>query len=686
MAIGITLNQTLHGYADGHQLLASSVDLTSEQQALLLVMSDLSGPAFRSGFDSYLTGYPLQNLNQYCFAQTWFAPELPRPGCVWTHTFLIRNEDLARIKNLEILERLFRRPNTLDDARRYEDRPFFREELSEDGKYAFEDGRPVLAALYGTNRKIVVPSDSSRVYEAMVLRIYDQQWPRLRRSFRFCTGALSWRESEFDLSVCPPEETHSIGGSGLVVEEGPERSFDDWVEVAMRDLAGSAVSDYRRFLWQFGSDYANGRAAFRPLTEVYQILNAPSDSEAIGEKVLSAIAHFFPEARDSRRLKGELFGREGGYLSNLGGDAAVTKILVTHPAATALDADIAAIRRRSIDLAESDIHAATNLALLAAQLGGVNAQVYLDGYFDHALKSDDVLRQAPSSLVFDILERQPALLGNRVIWTRLDHAGLVNRAVAMLSADPMLLTDAVSAMLAAQAWDAVTGVVEQFAAPALKRIFEFIDREDREQIDFPDRLYSIIWSRPAVVAQMLERNEIGAISLKMLTAEIDPRSWHLRRVGLGPWLRVVKTGIPFDHPKRALNSAVFLLSVGLSFEGNGSASLVAASFGAVYEAAKADALDSVLWERLEPSLSWYAPTWDKCARLIRTVARAFKDRDWPPAYFPRTFGTNEQFERALADLDETWRGNYYIRRLRDAGDDGELSWSAEQVAVFKGFT
>ena len=82
MATGITLNQTLHGYSDGHQLLASSIDLTSDQQALLLVMTDLSGPAFRSGFESYLTGYPLQNSGQYCFARTWFAPEMPRPGCV----------------------------------------------------------------------------------------------------------------------------------------------------------------------------------------------------------------------------------------------------------------------------------------------------------------------------------------------------------------------------------------------------------------------------------------------------------------------------------------------------------------------------------------------------------------------------------------------------------------------------
>lgn len=56
---------------------------------------DLSGPAFRTGFESYLTGYPLKTFGLYCFARTWFALELPRPGCVWTHTLIIKNEDGA---------------------------------------------------------------------------------------------------------------------------------------------------------------------------------------------------------------------------------------------------------------------------------------------------------------------------------------------------------------------------------------------------------------------------------------------------------------------------------------------------------------------------------------------------------------------------------------------------------------
>src|SRR5579872_1415199 len=85
----IYAHQTLHGYGDGHQLLASSIDLPTAQSSALLVMSDLSGPGFRRGYESYLTGYPLGGAGVYCIARTWFAPELSRPGCVWTHSILL---------------------------------------------------------------------------------------------------------------------------------------------------------------------------------------------------------------------------------------------------------------------------------------------------------------------------------------------------------------------------------------------------------------------------------------------------------------------------------------------------------------------------------------------------------------------------------------------------------------------
>src|SRR5687767_10664854 len=95
----IAINQTLHGYNNGHTLIASSTDINSEVKRIMLPISDMSGNSMQNGFEEYLTGYPLREINMYALAKTWYAPEMTRPGCVWTHTLLIDFADLSIIND-----------------------------------------------------------------------------------------------------------------------------------------------------------------------------------------------------------------------------------------------------------------------------------------------------------------------------------------------------------------------------------------------------------------------------------------------------------------------------------------------------------------------------------------------------------------------------------------------------------
>src|SRR3954463_7223741 len=103
------IEQNLHGYADGHRLLAGSVALSRQAKYLTLGLSDMSGRSMVPGFEEYLTGYPLSDGTYYAFARTWYALEMERPGCVWTHTLLIGAKDLGGVMELGSLRRLFRR-------------------------------------------------------------------------------------------------------------------------------------------------------------------------------------------------------------------------------------------------------------------------------------------------------------------------------------------------------------------------------------------------------------------------------------------------------------------------------------------------------------------------------------------------------------------------------------------------
>ena len=106
----ILIHQVLHGYSGGHSLLAVSRKLPKKVERTLLLLSDMSGPSMVHGFETYLTGFPLQDISMYALGRTWYAPEMKRPGCVWTHTLLIGESDLAYIPDLNVLLKLFKRP------------------------------------------------------------------------------------------------------------------------------------------------------------------------------------------------------------------------------------------------------------------------------------------------------------------------------------------------------------------------------------------------------------------------------------------------------------------------------------------------------------------------------------------------------------------------------------------------
>jgi hypothetical protein len=103
------IHQTVHGYSEGHRLLATSNQLSDIDQRTLLRLSDRSGDIV-TGFKEYLTGYPLSDSNYFALAKTWHAPEMERPGCVWTHTLLIERKYFQYLTNIHPLKSLFIRP------------------------------------------------------------------------------------------------------------------------------------------------------------------------------------------------------------------------------------------------------------------------------------------------------------------------------------------------------------------------------------------------------------------------------------------------------------------------------------------------------------------------------------------------------------------------------------------------
>jgi len=201
----ISVDTQVHGYRQGHQLLASSISLSKTDQSVVDRLSDVAGPLRpREQFEPYLTGYPLPGGLHYVLARTWQDLTVPRAGCVRTLSLIIPVEVWRASPNVASLAELLRAemfPNDRE-ARRLEFDALHRTSLERASSVGVEE---LLEALFLEDEKPVAVFDAPDP-EKIALRILAALWPSMRSRFALSTFALAPRKiggRDFDLLFAP---------------------------------------------------------------------------------------------------------------------------------------------------------------------------------------------------------------------------------------------------------------------------------------------------------------------------------------------------------------------------------------------------------------------------------------------------------------------------------------------------
>ena len=294
----------LFGYDDGHRLIASSLPLGKES-SLLTELSDLAPGTIFGDSDGYWTGLPVASLGRYALMRTWPAPEMSRPGCVWTHALLIEPSYLESIKDLSVLKSLVVRPLKSSNNELY------RKKLEVD----FSNTTPVteqlneeivkklILSLYGTvssSIEIKVPGE----LDAPLFSVWSQQWPKLRRNFRFQTAAGYSVKKDNAIRF---DATALLLSKEISSERKKEQSAE-WLSVSVNDIYDGIEGSLRSFLWKYGCDVRRQRGSFKPLVEI-EILDHSNQTNA-KKNVVEIVSAFFPELNDAISLKQDLVNGE----------------------------------------------------------------------------------------------------------------------------------------------------------------------------------------------------------------------------------------------------------------------------------------------------------------------------------------------------------------------------------------
>jgi hypothetical protein len=650
----ILIHQALHGYNDGHRLISSSLPLNSSDTRVMLVMSDLSGPGVKPSPHGYLTGYPLENSGMYVLARTWSAPEMPRPGCVWTHSLIIENADLARIMSAQALLDAFTRPSA--GVRSRYDAPVPVSPLaSPEGIERPERAGFLLQALYSYPiRPVVAETGEPLEDERFATAIWMQQWPRLRRSFGFCTlSGMDRSEKGIVLDLQFARETGrqllSKFPDAVVADAAV---ISDALQPLLADLAEPTSSTLREFLRRVGGDVDGGRRAMLPLCELHASLlgEGPPDLPS----AVDALAALDGDGRRQARPVRKLVTRQALKAADQIDDT-VFEFLVETLEQSSDPAERAEISGQiGTELWRRSPHR-FHSALVA---GGVLGEVA-----SHALAEMKPVQivsglQANGDIAISLAERRPDLLMEGAFW-RIPEVddGLAER---ILDRD---LGSAARALLTAGRIGPAPTIIDRADPVELVRALESDEADPKATLEWLVILCRDRNKTAAVLAtgQMKRMATVVAIARQTYPDDV-PNAY-----GEDPWFIALKRASgPLDRSDEDFLAA-FVLARALGPESRSSAELLRYSYTRVHKAFEDRRFTREAESLASRRLSWGTWfDWDSCSRLRETVTRRFIEHDLDPETFGRLTDDEPLAISLIDEATRTWRGRKYLERVRNA--------------------
>ena len=668
----LIVHQALHGYAEGHRELSISLRLKPRDAKTVLVLSDIAGSGMRIGYDGYLTGYPLADSGYYALARTWSATEIKRPGAVWTHTLLIEFADLAIIRDAQGLLGLFRRPSLdLPHSMGAEfDKPIKLAEsaveiASTSPLYRITSrARQLVAALYSlpTDRIVAaMPPGSSDEVERDVLAIWAQQWPRLRRAFRFCTMASADRSLDkvgFDLQLLPESERavrSRFPGAAYASDESFAKSA--WIDYVVRDLEFPQSSGLRDFLQRVGGDVASGRRAFAPLVRLHMLLTGQLENDMGWSEALRLLdSELGPTAVSARSLVVGAAARSAQTL-----DTATLSFVLGN--LDLIDGE---------ELKESAVALGTATwriwpARLRSMLDGTDGERAVVTSTLTALGETALLGglETVPELVPAALRCRPKLARSTALWR--SGSRVVQEALRVITIDPEVADIALGELFGRNDTDLIETVTSVLSpedlwrslAPALE-----LERQSMDQL--------LPWLRlglrdPGAVAHVLASGRLTKRQVLTSIARLTSPDSVPNDYGDDPWVIAIRQSTGVLTKADAVYLSSYLLTRALGPRSRSCADLVEASFDEVYRAAAENQIDGDAWSLLDGRLPQpnYWQRWDRCKQLRYGVARLYVRRDLSAASFARLGSTDHDFVVLVKAAAKEWHGSDFLRHVRD---------------------
>lgn len=612
----ITINQCLLGYDNGHQLLASSVEIPSEALALLLLLSDSASGLKTRHFDSYWTGFPIPAMKAYALLHTWPAPEISRPGCVWTHGIFINFAELSKIQNLHALQNLFMRPSKEKDYSSYfKTQIFDAASLPKTSSIVQPDEiLALLRALYSTPKKQAYISNSERLSNAL-FAVWSQQWPRLQRSFSFRTAAVPMRAS-----AAIPQCFDLLAVLERINNDTPLPN--DWESEVILDIISGPTS-LRSFLKKYGADMLRGKERFRFLANVFTNCKKIESYSALCN-LLDYIAITLPDPTDGAILKKDLIMQADTtssllptippihiwtYLAQSKNNNYLPVPVIT---SATFDKMWKKFPQKTLEAANDSI---LSCPALATQLTNYLSQTISAENFYRSVMEYKHLRK-------ELLAINPSLLNSDMVEILAEKD--FELFVAFL---PDTYHEA-SAVFTNLFFTRNESIIQKLNNQRPRFIQKYAQIKITESLITNSPSFSRGWIKiienKALLTRYFLRRATSFSEVERLIELLDMDVEVGIKAGISAWVKALaKVHHNNKYTSKKLFLDVYLLAMALTARTSKCVSLIEESFRAVHTALQNSLLSKDLFEVLDPLLPQIRDNWDNCYRLRLAVAQLY---------------------------------------------------------------
>lgn len=621
----------LHGYKLGHNYILGSLLLPSTRDMdKIATLSDWSEFVEKNGERDYITAYPLEESPYYVVAKSWYAEEMRRPGCVWTHSLLLRRDDLEKISDYRQLLTLFHRPATETTDFSGYSQPIT---LQEDSLYLEGNGYSSLseAKIAEIYAYLIAPQPVSIFKEADNSELQEL----LLNLHNYLPSALLW-----ETSFCSGTAiTRSYEGRPLtlqfVTHEGPNVCFlsnkapfygAQLVAVSLLNEQRKVSELIHHFGDELGSDVQHLRGFLEVVVLVNRVCKDAKEKHQVLHSILKQLGDSFPQPLDGDNIKHSVL--QPSLARDLGGEEFFLYTVSTVDISSFTEEQIG-YQKRLHDLTTGQFLTLLKKLYSSENLNewGLQTIKSVDQFVSYAEIAE--LRHNDKVFFQTIINTNTELL-NQIVWADFSERELESTLSVFSDRD---------IVNAFKHWKELLHTMLELKVSIARELAQMILSHDQECVNEYLNYLNIEGHKSQLaVSKELEHypdavlNWMSGISYVthevayVLVNSIEEDCSLVKSSGSKMWMpfaNVLNDNDPIQY-------YVFLYILSFNWQDREALSYLRKAFYPIHSQLAQDKLDYSQWYRIEPYTEHLFFTfWDKCKKMRKMVIKRLKDAGYP---------------------------------------------------------